>query len=332
MQQHPVPQQISSYQFHLVGDMTLKQFFEVGGGVLVAILIYSSALPGLFKWPLIAISVILGAALAFFPLEERPLEQWIIAFFRSIYSPTLFYWAPPVSAVKYFADEPVVGSVAPQVPTAPDENRHVQKHGFLSRLEEGEQALLDRFSGIIPQHTQQTNDIPEEEASALYIAQPQVVPAQPVAVQSGPANEKVPPIAPEVVQHTEEVTLAPTFTTNAPDSTTTAQAAHFSPEAAPPLPPTQANIIVGQVMDATGKIIEGAILEIKDMQGRPVRALRSNRVGHFQIVTPLSDGPYEMEVDKQGFTFDPVTLSANGSIIPPIAVTAKPVEEGVHNA
>jgi len=31
MEQHPIPQQISSYEFKLVGEMTLKQFLKAAG-------------------------------------------------------------------------------------------------------------------------------------------------------------------------------------------------------------------------------------------------------------------------------------------------------------
>ncbi len=34
MEQHPIPQQISSYQIKLVGDMTLKQFFQVKAAMI----------------------------------------------------------------------------------------------------------------------------------------------------------------------------------------------------------------------------------------------------------------------------------------------------------
>jgi len=37
--EHPIPQQISAYQFRLVGDMTIKQFFQVAAGALIALLI-----------------------------------------------------------------------------------------------------------------------------------------------------------------------------------------------------------------------------------------------------------------------------------------------------
>src|SRR5260221_3816627 len=103
-EQHPVPQNISSYQFHLVGDMTLKPFLELGAGVVVGVIFYATGLPGLIKWPVILFSAGSGAALAVVPFEERPLERWIIAFFRSVYSPTLFYWRKQ-EEVKYFQEE-----------------------------------------------------------------------------------------------------------------------------------------------------------------------------------------------------------------------------------
>ena len=86
MQQHPVPQNISSYEFRLVGDMTLKQFFQLAGGVLVAFILYKTALPGILKWPLMSISALTGVLLAFVPINGRPFSQWLYAFFKAVYS------------------------------------------------------------------------------------------------------------------------------------------------------------------------------------------------------------------------------------------------------
>jgi hypothetical protein len=117
--------------------------------------------------------------------------------------------------------------------------------------------------------------------------------------------------------------LAPTPTVGR--RTKGAVAAKFSQEAAPPSPPTKANIVVGQVMDAAGKIVDGAILEIKDEEGRPARALKTNKVGHFMIVTPLLNGKYEIITEKEGLEFGPITIEASGAMIPPIAIRAKGV-------
>ena len=92
MQQHPVPQNVTQYQFRLVGDMTLKQFLELAGGMVVAYLFFASNLLFFIKWPLALGSLLLGVGLAFFPIEERPLDVWIINFLKSIYAPTRFVW------------------------------------------------------------------------------------------------------------------------------------------------------------------------------------------------------------------------------------------------
>src|SRR3989344_4048233 len=114
-EQHPIPQQISSYQFRLVGDMTLKQFFQVAGGAVIALLFYASALPGYIKWPGVLISFLAGIALAFFPIQDRPLSLWLLLFFKSIYSPTIFVWKKK-GEQNYFQPESATPAV---IDTAP---------------------------------------------------------------------------------------------------------------------------------------------------------------------------------------------------------------------
>src|SRR3972149_6028320 len=117
-QQHPIPQEISAYQFRLVGDMTLKQFLQVAAGIVIALIIYSTPIIGIIKWPLVIIFGLSGVALAFLPLEERPLERWIIAFFRSVYSPTLYFWKKTDTLPIYF-QEATVAMPAAQPATLP---------------------------------------------------------------------------------------------------------------------------------------------------------------------------------------------------------------------
>lgn len=92
MIEHPVPQNVTAYQFRLVGDMTLKQFLELAGGIFAAWLIWTFDIPSFIKWPFVILAALAGFALAFLPLEDRPLDQWVISFFRAVYQPTLFWW------------------------------------------------------------------------------------------------------------------------------------------------------------------------------------------------------------------------------------------------
>src|SRR3989344_2028881 len=94
MEQHPVPQHISSYEFKLVGDMTLKQFFQLAGGVVISLIIYASPTTPVIKWPLVLFFAGIGAALAFLPIQERPLSVWLLAFIRAVYSPTQYSFVP----------------------------------------------------------------------------------------------------------------------------------------------------------------------------------------------------------------------------------------------
>ena len=322
-EQHPVPQQISAYQFRLVGDMTLKQFFQLAGGGVIALLIYSAPIASFIKWPLVIISALLGAALAFLPLEERPLEQWVVAFFRSVYSPTMYRWTKPRQAYAFFQAETTTAE-----PNAPTPKSGTALHNpTLAKLDEGEKSRLSNIaqllkggsSVIIEKPAPQTSPPVAAVKKQLNTPTEEVLPfvqtrKEPIAVQR-PQSQVYPPSPLPTYQIQQSVQK------KSPASVQ----AQFSPEAAPPSPPTQPNVVVGQVTDSYGKIIEGAILEIIDPQGRPVRALKTNRVGHFLSVTPLSNGIYKIVIEKDGYGFEPLNFEAKGATIPPIAIKAKGV-------
>lgn len=327
MEQHPVPQQISSYQFRLVGDMTLKQFFQLAGGGLLALLVYASPLPGIFKWPLVAVFALGGAAFAFLPIEERPLEIWVAAFFRSIYSPTLFYWKKSDKPRVYFTPDTVQADAnAPTVEPLP-ETPAIQPSAPTptSALDDKEESFISKVNTLFskphtptPAPVVQTQTEPQPKLQAI----PETTPV-PVEKQTSNVYQSAKPeenkIQTNALPDIKTNQVPQTFQTQTASS---AQTAQFSDEASPPAPPTQPNLVVGQVLDPQGKIVEGAILEIRDEQGRPVRALKSNKAGHFLIVTPLSNGKYQLIAEKQNYKFGNLTFEAKGEIIPPIAIKA----------
>ncbi len=89
-QAHPIPQNVTNFEFHLVGDMTLKQFGYLAAGLGLAFLVFTtlSTVQPIIAWPIIIISSILGVAFAFLPIQERPLDHWVGAFFKAIFKPT----------------------------------------------------------------------------------------------------------------------------------------------------------------------------------------------------------------------------------------------------
>jgi hypothetical protein len=324
MEQHPIPQNVSSYQFKLVGDMTLKQFFQLAGGFLVALIFYSSPLIGIVKWPFVIVSAILGVALAFMPLEERPLERWIFAFFKAIYSPTEFLWKKTTAPVKFFQDE-TVGAVPTS--SSPEQEAALkaylaskQASGPLSKLEGAEQGFLNKLGGLFA--GLKTPPL----ASTPPPVQPKTEMKIPVAIPIKIIQQGVPHMV--VEEKTKDVPLVGATAQNvspiiAGNEIVSTKQAIFSVDATPPNPPIYPNVVVGQVVDDTRRIVEGAIMEIRDEAGRPVRAIRSNKVGHFITVTPLDSGKYQIATEKDGYHFTPVSFEAVGNLIPPILVEGK---------
>ena len=114
MEQHPIPRNVSGYEFHLVGDMTLKQFGYLSGGLVLAYFLFKMPFPAIINIPLAAISALAGLAFAFLPIQDRPLDRWLMAFIKSIYSPTQYLWhknnPPPDILLHAYAVHPSVMS------------------------------------------------------------------------------------------------------------------------------------------------------------------------------------------------------------------------------
>lgn len=265
MEQHPVPQPITSYEFRLVGDMTLKQFGKLAAGIILALIVYGINPPAFLKWPVVLLFSGIGFAAAFVPFEGRPIDIWIMAFFKRIYSPTQYVWrshpqvAEPVTKVP-----PLFTSSS--LPTTP----------------------------------------PPSLSSSPTVTQPTTVYSTPTPPPSQAFNLAA---------------LKTLYERKTPEGKRVE--AKFSPKTFIPATPSFPNIIVGYVIDKEGKIIEGAILEIRDTQGNPVRALRSSKLGQFQTATPLPNGEYEIEVEKERFHFDIIKINLEGKIIPPIEIVSK---------
>lgn len=245
MEQHPVPQPISSYEFRLVGDMTIKQFAKLASGIILALIVYGINPPSLIKWFLIFLFAGLGAAMAFVPFEGRPIDVWIIAFFKRIYSPTQYIW---------------------------------------------------RSGKASPSSQQPTSVASTPPAS--------------------PPTTPPPPPPPPKIRDLSALYQTPFFEGKR-------VSAKFSPKVVIPATPSLPNLIVGYIHDAQGKIVEGAILEIRDAAGNPVRALKSNKLGQFLIATPLPNGKYEIETEKEDYLFDIIRVELIGTIVPPIEIVSK---------
>ncbi|MBI2621393.1 MAG: PrgI family protein [Candidatus Levybacteria bacterium] len=93
MDNHPIPQDITGFQFKLIGSMTIKQFAYLATGVVIAWFIFF-ILPGfiLIRLPLAILFLGLGASLAFLPVDGRPMDVMIGNLIRAVFAPTQYIY------------------------------------------------------------------------------------------------------------------------------------------------------------------------------------------------------------------------------------------------
>lgn len=89
---HPIPQDITGFQFKLIGDMTVKQFAYLAAGAIAAWIVYLLPIFLLIKLPISIFFFGLGIALAFIPVDGRPLDVMIAHFFKAVFSPTQYVY------------------------------------------------------------------------------------------------------------------------------------------------------------------------------------------------------------------------------------------------
>lgn len=310
MYQHPIPQNVTSYQFRLVGDLTLKQFLEFLIGVGLAALFYFSNLYSPLKAVLMGASVVFGIALAFIPIEERPLDQWVIAFFKAIYRPTQFIWKKQPLLPEYFSYQ-TIATTQSTIETS-DANAYRKQAGLTSYM----QTLPtdDFYNALDTQQSEQLHYISNLFSGA----------SSAIAQQSKSSNEPInthpttPPVntSPSLsLENTQVTTSEP-----APSMiTTSAVSTHQSSITLPPTPET-ANMVTGLITTSMNYPLENAIIEILDQESVPVRATKTNKLGQFFSSTPLKNGVYSISAEADGFNPSILTLHANGNIIPPLTI------------
>lgn len=295
MQHHPVPQNVTNYQFRLIGPMTIKQFGELAGGLLLAWITFKTPLPFFIKYPLTAIFGFGGAALAFLPIEGLPLDRWLLAFFKSIYTPTLFIWQKS-SHTKQGVDHTVTKKISSTSPK------------FIDKLDQLEMNLLHHFQNLV----QSPSTLPPT---------PQAIPSKKDPINPIPEKTLAPKIVFERGLGTQTPFVKQLHKKQLNQPTSPAKRSSIDL----PDKPEQPNLLIGLVLDSQGHLVDNAILEIRRAENQaPVRVLKTDLLGKFFTTTPLENGQYHLLVEKQGLNFGIVNLELKGEIIAPIEIKARP--------
>ncbi|MCX6792070.1 MAG: PrgI family protein [Candidatus Gottesmanbacteria bacterium] len=391
MEQHPVPQNVTTFQFRLIGDMTLKQFGYLVGGAIGAYIMYKLPLPFFFTLPLAVTSAVAGFGLAFVPIEERPMDVWVLSFIKSIYNPTQYVWSRP-KAEDPRREAPEKKQAAPA--TAPDRRGDILQNIFVPGPSTGvppstapgvltmsapKKSMFERLSGLWapkpktapPISMQATLPVQHMDFSSPPIVRPAPSVARELAdtqLKESVLEEKLKKLTAELesknaaesrvgelqAQLTEllaeqekmmtelaklrsqsgipqAIPMSASTTTTQTPKVPTIQiiAPGRAVKVGLPRLTTFPNIVTGIVKDKDKNLLPGVLVTVKDKEGMPLRALKTNRLGQFAASTQLPNGTYFVEVEdpRLRFTFDRAQITLNGSIVPALEIFAKTEKE-----
>lgn len=279
--EHPIPQNITSFEFHLVGDMTLKQFGFLAVGCVLA---YLTFLILFSHSSFISIILMIGFALtgamfAFIPISDRPLDHWVKAFFRAIYTPTIGWWQNPFAKkVKSTKTDPVF-------------NNRLQNYLVAHNLEISPPKFTSPIGG----------------PKLVRIAPRILPPQQPI----------LPPLPQPIPQPVITIPLPPKFTPSTPVVTIAEKPKMVQKSLVLTSLP---NVVNGIVTDFSGNYIENVIVIIHNQDGIPVRASKTNKLGQFSGATPLPAGLYNVTFEKEGLSFETLQINLNNEIMPALSI------------
>lgn len=342
--EHPIPANVTSFQFHLVGDMTLKQFSYLGAGLGFAYFIFITLFPlsPYIALPIIILSAISGTAFAFVPILDRPLDHWMLAFFKAVYSPTQGKWKSPlgkdapseqifINRLQLYlspttlprlsritpAKTPATPSISPPVPQVQPQ---IQPQPPLNQAELSNLVNMAKEVQVLQAKISQT----EKQIENLKLeTQTQENKTPEYAKKIKEASENLQNLmkhTEDLYQHTSKISTIAPIHAKTPEVIIVPAS---KPQKTALLLTSFPNVINGIVTDHQGNYLDGVIVIIHDKENIPVRALKTNKLGQFTGATPLPSGIYTITLEKEGLKFDALQVTLNDEVMAPLKIQPK---------
>lgn len=404
MENHPIPQNVTGFKFRLIGDMTVKQFAYLASGAFFAWFCYILPLPIFVKLPFSIFFGFLGIALAFIPIDGRPLDIMISYYIRALFVSDRYIFQKRGGYLTH------VPAVQKQLPAPKTETQSSDKlEAYLralsrvqkNKLDEKEDAFLLNITTISKQPSIQETPPPsatfqqpapafariliQEEAAPKPQAQaPQPTINTPAEEEQAETETKTEQIDQQTnnkmsalqqeLENTKaqlsQLTSAPSLSdeahkkllelehqlaevllqkdqlqnqlvslhkkliTEEPASTGNLQPQQQKQRIANLPMPSAPNQITGLVTDARGNVLPNILVEVKDQQGNPVRAFKTNPLGQFASATPLAAGVYYVSFEDPSSThsFPTVMVTTTNELIEPLEVVSEDEREKLRKA
>ncbi len=206
MEQHPVPRQITTFEFKLIGFMTLRQFLY-----LIVFIPLGYIVIRVFPIPILnfILGFLIGAwgvGLAFFPINDRPMDVFIKNLIRRLVSATQYYYRKDNSPVYFLTN--VVTTDPKKISTHVEAQQKLGEYlARTGKVTQSDTTPKQQFEDVNKQ--QEEPILPSQQAEAPPIKQtnpPQVVVKQPESTQIPPQAVKRPFVA-GVIKNNKQIPL-----------------------------------------------------------------------------------------------------------------------------
>jgi len=272
MDQHAIPRQITSFEFKLIGFMTLKQFLYLVIFAPFGYIVYIIFPLPFFNIILGILVAAVGAALAFMPINDRPLDIWLRNIWKRLNSPTQFTYHKhnqPIALLQnlYFVSDP---------------------HHVMAHIES--QQLLAAYLEKTKQTMQPNIQKKQVQRAFLDVQTSQSDLVSPPPIQTAPTQTAV-----QVAQSYSAPVTLPEASTTPPIQTQKEHKPFF----------------IGTVKNSKRIPLPGILLYVKNDQNVSVRLLKTNQHGIFATFNPLPPGDYIFEIKdpKSAYLFDTMKIT-----------------------
>ncbi|OGH21410.1 MAG: hypothetical protein A2958_01285 [Candidatus Levybacteria bacterium RIFCSPLOWO2_01_FULL_38_13] len=383
MENHPIPQDITGFQFKLIGDMTIKQFAYLATGVVLGWITFALPIFILIKIPLVLLFVGLGVGAAFVPIEGRPFDLMISNYIKALFNPTQYIYQkigghmwfpkPPKESQVQTVSKLMTSSDSTQklkeflknLPQKPKDKLDEKELNFLNSLlslskgsptdisenlggyekifedqirenvnltDEGkkkeEEKELDKKADVLKKELEEAKDLEkkQETGEQYQMAHQKILEIEKVlsevTSQKQILENQIIELRKKLKMQGKNIYSPSTITPKPETKHARRIPRELSKTAGLPFIPDVPNLVMGIAKDSRNNPLPNILVEVKDEEGNPVRAFKTNVLGQFASATPLGNGVYTIffEDPKGEHKFDTIEIEARGEVLMPLEI------------
>lgn len=302
-EQHPVPRQITTFEFKLIGFMTLKQFIYLVVFVPLGYIVYKIIPIPVINALLGLIVAAAGFMFAFFPVNDRPLDVWVKNLIKRLISPTQFFYKKGSESIA-FLGKPI---------TSPDPTKifaHIESQEKLAEY-------LAARPGAGLSSSDHEQNIRKKAISDLFAGVFHPVQKQEaVTVDSLQSAQEDKP---------KEADVEPQDDSPKARFRVTTRPQPKSPFADMAKPGAKEPFFMGVVKNKKNNPLPGLLVYVKDHAGTPLRLLKTNAHGVFATFNSIPPGDYMFEIKdpNETFFFDTMSIQLTSHNTDPLEFFSK---------